>query len=409
MSPDGGATTLRDRGPGTATSVPDPDGPPYVVDLDDERFRRDPWPAYAWYRENDPVAWSEPLSSHVAFGYEHVRTVLTSPKFTVVHPFRASRRAFGPSMLDQEGTRHTVPRSEVSKVLRPRAVRDLAQRIVPPLVTSVLDDALAEGDPRLADRLAERVPMAVTCRLLGLPVEDGDWLWDAMRALVAYVDHEPVPLATVVSRREELREYFDAQISAGRGNGHLLAVLAEDDRLAGADVVNNAILLLAAGTETTSAAITTLLRRAVLEPDAWASLRADRNALAPYVEEHLRHEPPLHLTLRFAAQPTELGGVALEEGAPVQVCMASANRDPEVFTDPDAFLPHRSSRMPMTFGAGRHVCLGMGLAAAELEIVLGAVLDRIEVPSVVGAVPAVQGRTFRHASGLRLDYGEAAS
>jgi cytochrome P450 len=109
------------------------------------------------------------------------------------------------------------------------------------------------------------------------------------------------------------------------------------------------------------------------------------------------------VTLRFAATDVELGGVPIPRAAAVQVCLASANRDPDLYPDPDRFDHTRPNRPSLAFGAGRHVCLGMGLAQAELTIVLEALVERVAELRPVGPIPAVRGRGFRSAAGLRLD------
>ncbi|GIF42910.1 cytochrome P450 [Actinoplanes xinjiangensis] len=382
-------------------------GPPdseLRFDFADLRFQQDPWPLYAWHREHQPVHWSEPLASYVVVGHEHVRRALTSADFTVYHPFRVSRRAFGPSMLDTDGPRHAPARRCVSSVLRPRAVDALAQEVIAPIARRLVTAAVRDGDPHLADSLARDLPMRVVCRVMGLPEQDAPELHQMMRPLVAYVDHDEVPLAEVTEHRRHIRDYFHDALVRGTGDGALLSAMVAEDSFDRTDLVNNAILLLAAGTETTAGAITALLARVVSEDGLFDALRADRTQVRAVVQETLRHEPPLHVTLRFAAKDLTIAGTDLPAGAPVQVCLASANRDPEVFADPDRWDPGRPARTNLSFGVGRHICLGMGLAQAELEVLLEVLLDELRSLEADGAVPAMRGRSFRHATGLRLRY-----
>ncbi|MFE4605386.1 cytochrome P450, partial [Kitasatospora indigofera] len=115
------------------------------------------------------------------------------------------------------------------------------------------------------------------------------------------------------------------------------------------------------------------------------------------------------VTLRFAAEDVDLEGVRIPAGAPVNAFLAAANRDPAVFPGPDVWDPlRRPQRTPLTFGAGRHVCLGAGLAVAELETVVNAVLDRVEALDVLAPAPLPSGRTFRAASPVRCAVRPAA-
>lgn len=384
---------------GTATAA----GRPGDFSFDDPAFQTDPWPLYEWHRRHAPVYWSDTMSTYTVLGYRNVRYVLTSSDFTVSHPFRSSRRAMGPTMLDSDGKAHQVPRRCTLESLRPRAIPDIVSQVIEPAAATVMDVVLAERPADLAQRVARGLPIKVICRLLGLPDRDVPWLYSMIRPLVFYVDQGPVPLAEVARRRRELCDYFREALDAGSGNG-LLAALATDEQLSAVDAVNNAVLLLAAGTETTTSGICNLFARLAMTPGLFRELAADRSVIPAVVTETLRHEPPLHMTLRFAAREVTMAGIVLPAGAPVQVFLASANRDPEIYPDPDVWRLRDGQPIPLGFGAGPHVCLGMSLARAELEAVLSATLDRIAELAVTGPVPVVRGRTIRAASELKLEY-----
>ncbi|MFC9636274.1 cytochrome P450 [Streptomyces mirabilis] len=370
--------------------------PVHDIDFAATDFQRDPWPSYDWYREHEPVHLSQRYGAYFVFGYEYVRRVMTSPDFTAFHPFRVSRRAFGPTMLDQDGQHHARLRSAAAGPFRPRAAAEFGRRVVAPLAGRMLDDLLTRRRGDFIARLAERLPMAVVCRVMGLPDGDTGRLHDLMRPLVDYVDHGTASLEQVVAARGELRDYLRSALPDGPGADGLLNALAGNETLSEADVVNTSVLLLAAGTETTAAGITNLLSRVAAEPEVFHRLGEERSLVPAVVAETLRHEPPLHVTLRFASRDVTLGGVDIPEGTPLQVVLASANRDPAVYPSPHVWDPERADRTPLTFGMGRHICLGMGLAQQELEIVLHGVLDRVEELRLSGGPLApAQGRTFR--------------
>jgi cytochrome P450 len=388
------------HGRGAPAAVP---GRPGEFDFDDPVFQTNPWPLYEWHRRHAPVFWSDTMDTFAVVGHKNVRRALTSPDFTVTHPFRSSRRAMGPTMLDSDGKAHQVPRRCALDSLRPRAVPDVLARVIEPAVATVMDVVLAERPADLAQRVARGVPIKVICRLLGLPDRDVPWLYSMIRPLVFYVDQGPVSLSEVAQRRRELCDYFRSVLKAGEGNG-MLASLATDEQLSAVDAVNNAVLLLAAGTETTTSGICNLFARLAAAPGLFRDLAADQSLIPAVVTETLRHEPPLHMTLRFAARELTMAGTVLPAGAPVQVFLASANRDPEVYQDPDTWRLRDGQPVPLGFGAGPHVCLGMSLARAELEAVLSATLERISELAVRGPAPVVRGRTIRAASELALEY-----
>ena len=372
----------------------------------DPRFQTDPWPLYAWYREHDPVHWSAESGSFFVFGAANVRRVLVSRDFQAFHPFRVSRRAFGPSMLDEDGERHRRWRAGAADPFRPRTVAGYGEAVLGPIVTAATARLLSSDRDGAITTFAREVPMRVICALMGLPEDDAGQLRALMDPLVDYVDFAPVELSTVVARREQLRAYFRDAIENRRGDARgVLHILHASDGYTEQDVVNNSLLLLAAGTATTTAAILNLFARLAEDPDLLDAVRADPGLVPAVVAETLRHEPPLHWTLRFAVRDVELDSVAIAQGAPVHVCIGGAGRDPALYADPDRWDVLREQKAPLLFGAGEHLCLGMGLARLELETVLSAAarqIGRVAFADTGDGPAGARGRSFRAVDGSRL-------
>jgi cytochrome P450 len=398
--------------PGQRAAVPaQPPGGGRLA-FSDPRFQTDPWPMYAWYREHSPVHWSAESGAFFVFGAANVRKVLVSGDFQAFHPFRVSRRAFGPSMLDEDGERHRRWRAGATEPFRPRTVAGYGGTIVGPIVHAAMERMLRCARPDAVPTFAREVPMRVVCALMGLPEGDAEQLRTLMDPLVDYVDFAPVELTTVVEHREQLRAYFRDALADGRGDARgILHVLHSSEAYTEQDVVNNSLLLLAAGTATATAAILNLFARLAQDPALLDAVRADPGLGPAAVAETLRHEPPLHWTLRFAVRDVELDSVAIPQGAPMQVCVGSAGRDPALYQDPDRWDLRREQKAQLLFGAGEHSCLGMGLARLELETVLATAAQRIERVALADAEdgPArVQGRSFRAVDGSRLRVEPAA-
>lgn len=378
------------------------------LDFDNPGFQTNPWPLYEWHRQHAPVSWSEEMKCYFLFGYESAHQALTSREYTAFHPFRRSRVAFGASALDSEGSEHTRQRAAMSGSFRPRLVSTYSARIVEPIVTDLLGGLLSTDRPDFADELAWRLPTRVACRLLGLPESDDALLFSLMRPLLLYVDHAEVRLEHVVRHREQLRDYLRAaagQAGAATSPADLLRTMTADESLDDAEALNNAVLLLAAATETTGASIVNLLARVAAQPGLFERVRAEPSVIPAVVNETLRHEPPLHVTLRYAAEDVELGGVILPGGAPIQVCLASANRDPSIFTNPHEWSLETRRATPLTFGMGRHHCLGSGLAQLELTSILRTLALRLQsLWAIAPKPPLPAGRTFRRVPGLLLGY-----
>jgi len=376
---------------------------PGRLDFGDAAFQSRPWPLYEWYRQHDPVHWSPQAATFFAFGYGHVRHVLVSTEFGAHHPFRKSSRAFGVTVLDKDGEPHRTLRSRIAPPFRRPRSADFVDDAIVPLAKEMVRELVAEGHEDGVQRLAERLPMRIVCRLLGIADSHVEWLREKLRPLVLYVDHAPVSLEAVIQHRRELASFLVGERELTSPDG-LLESLLGDKELSEAEAVSNLVLVLAAGTETTTAALGNLMLRLATEEGLLSTLKADPHTVPAAVAESLRLDPPLHWTLRFAHRDTKLGGVEIPGGAPVQVCVASANRDPEVFERPESWSLDRVQRpVPLTFGAGRHACLGMALARAELEAVaceLAWTSQRLELPDSASA--EISGRTFRTVPQLRL-------
>jgi cytochrome P450 len=390
-----------------ASALRPSDGGP-DIDLNDLAFQTDPWPLYARFRRDEPVH-RAPNGSWYVFRYDDVRRALLSPEFSVEQPFRTTRRAFGPSMVDRDGDVHQRLRRLASQPVRPRSVDECQSRVIEPVVDALLDELEERERFDVVGDLAVKVPMRVFCDVMGLPAADAGWLYAQMRPLIDHVDQGDVSVADVVAARAQLREYFRRVLATGRhGPGGLLHLLAsvDDDLIGEADVLNNAVMLLAAGTETTSLAIGNLVACLVRFPWTYDELRRDPDLVPAVVRECLRFEPPLHFVLRVPVRDIEVADVVIPEGSPVQLCLGSANREEGRFTEPDEWRLRRPEGPPLTFGMGRHGCVGMGLAHRELEVVLRALLSRDRAPtSVDGWVPPVTGRSFRgvRCFAIRLD------
>ncbi len=136
-------------------------------------------------------------------------------------------------------------------------------------------------------------------------------------------------------------------------------------------------MLLPAGIETTYRSSGNLLSLLLTHPEQLDAVRADRTLLPQAIEEALRFESPVMITPRVATNATNLGGVDIPAGAGVTAVLASANRDPAAYDDPETFDIFRDPKQHVSFGVGAHLCLGMHLARMETRVALNALFDRL--------------------------------
>ncbi|MEF3113401.1 cytochrome P450 [Streptomyces chrestomyceticus] len=310
----------------------------------------------------------------------HPTFPLTSPRLEAL---RDRRPAFIGMDPPEHGKRRRMTISEFT-VKRIKGMRPDVERIV----HGFLDEMLAAGPPAdLVSQFALPVPSMVICQLLGVPYADHDFFQDASRRLVQSTD-----AADAAGARDDLERYLDELITglAAEPGPGLLSALVHRQLAEGAtdreELISNAMLLLIAGHETT-ASMTSLSVITLLDhPDQLAALRADPALVPGAVEELLRYLAIADIAGgRVATADIEIDGQLIRAGEGVIVTNSIANRDADVFRDPDTFDIHRSARHHLAFGYGVHQCLGQNLARLELEIILTALFER--VPTLRLATP----------------------
>jgi cytochrome P450 len=296
-------------------------------------------------------------------------------------------------MLLQDPPTHTRLRKLVKRAFTPRAIEAWRPQIES--VTHALLDRVADrGEMDLVSDLARPVPATLICELLGVPSEDQDafteWTTDATHGLVTVRGlGDDAMRQRVEAAGSSLIGYFNTLIEARRGDpkDDLLSVLisaAEDgDKLTPLELLSQSIGLLIAGFETTIGLIGNGLTTLIRHPDELAKLRAQPELIASAVEECLRYSGPITATVRVLHEATRIGGYDLPRDAQVVAILAAANRDPDVFDDPERFdvsryAEGRETPPHLSFGGGVHFCLGAHLARLETEIAIGSLVQRFD-------------------------------
>jgi hypothetical protein len=359
--------------------------------LFDPGTRPDPYPVLRALREGSPASFMDGLA--IVAGHADCDRVLRDP--TVSSERRKARLRTGLSserqrsflMLDPPD--HTRLRRLVSKAFTPRTVSLLAPRI-----GEILDESLAAADMRNWDvvrDLAYPLPVRVICELLGVPESDRDLLMSWSRLLARTLEPPLSPtheadIAVAEKAHVEFTAYLRDLVAHRRvrPGDDLLSRLVEieerGDQLTEDELVATGVLLLIAGHETTANLIANGVLALLRHPDQLAALRADPSLAASAVEEVLRYDTPVQLTNRVARAPMRIGAIEVADGDIVLLLLAAANRDPEVFPDPDRFDIGRGAAGHLSFAAGPHFCLGAGLARLEAGLALTAFAQRVESP-----------------------------
>jgi len=209
----------------------------------------------------------------------------------------------------------------------------------------------------------------------------------------------------------ELRSYF-AAVAAERREApgdDLVSALTkareQGDTLTDEQVVAFCMLLMLAGNETTTNLLGNLINRIAAAPQDWAALRADPDLIEGAIEESLRVDSPAQMVIRRATEDVAIGAETIRAGDRVMVYLASANRDPARFPDPNHFDPERRDNEHFGWGSGIHTCMGGPLARLEVNLALETFLRRVENPRlVVDPPPYRQSQVFRGPRHLLVDF-----
>ncbi|MEE2703133.1 MAG: cytochrome P450 [Myxococcota bacterium] len=354
----------------------------------DPAFRDDPYPALKRLRESQPVH-QAPFGMWRLTRYDDIERLLREVRAGVRRSdgTRPGEESTGGSefMLQQDPPDHTRLRKLVSKAFTPRAIERWRPR-AEAIVEELLDRVEAKGELDVIADLALPVPSTLICEMLGVPVEDRAsftvWTADATHGLAAQMS-PPDVVERAAQAAEQLEEYFEDLIQSRRQEpredllSDLIRAEEAGDRLSRNELLSQSIGLLIAGFETTIGLIGNGVRALIRHPRELEKLRRDPGLIESAVEECLRYDGPIPLTVRILHEDAEFAGVRVPKDAQVFAMLAAANRDPEVFQEPDRFDIERRDNRHLAFGGGTHFCLGTHLARLEAQLAIGGLVRRL--------------------------------
>ena len=276
---------------------------------------------------------------------------------------------FGPTILGMHGKQHHDHRSLVSKAFKQSALAQWEPEVIDPICDQLVDEFKDDGEVDLVKAVTFEFPTRVTAALLGLPQEDLEMFRRLSLDLISITEDIEAGLTASV----ELGTYFQEQVNQRRSKmtddiiGDLVAAEIDGEKLTDEAIISFLRLLLPAGLETTYRSSRNLLQLLLTHPDQLEALQRDRDLIPAAIEEGIRYETPLVLVARNTTRDVEMHGMTIPEGAQVNVCMGSANRDEKRWDDPGVFDIHRPRRAHISFAGGIHSCLGMHLARVETQ------------------------------------------
>ncbi|MGY1583058.1 cytochrome P450 [Streptomyces sp. MN13] len=374
--------------------------------------RANPYPIYEELRKT-PVH-HEDDGPYVVSTYYEIRSLLHDPRIssdarnlasTAHDPLAEPGQddgALPPSFLRLDPPEHDRLRRMTNRSFGPphcpRRVDGMREELHG-IVSGLIDGIGDPGRIDLVDQFSYPFPVTVICRLLGVPREDEARFHTWADTIAASLD--PDPDADPAERgkgshdaRMQLGMYLAGLIEERRRNpgddmlSELATAKSPDGTMTTMELLSTAALLLIAGHETTVNLVTNGMLTLLRNPDVLRRLREDPGLAVPVVEELLRFEPPVQLVpQRTTLADVEVRGVTIPKGASLWLVLASGNRDPQRFENPDRFDPDRKDIQHLGLGSGIHSCFGAPLARLEAQLALSELARRLENPRLLEDPP----------------------
>jgi cytochrome P450 len=361
------------------------------VNLLAPEVRANPYPVYAGLRRDAPVSQVDPDGLWAVSRHDDVLYVLKNPQLFTSEGFRQTYRPkwisnypLADSALVMDPPRHTRLRALINRAFSTSVITRI-EPFVRQLAARIAADLPAGRSVDFVESFATPMPMGVIGELLGLSPDVHPRLMHWAEHLARFTSIGPHDTGQQEAMRttvDEARGHFEQVLEERRRDpgenlvSDLLRSRVGGEALTDTELLGFMFLLLIGGLETTLHLLSHTAHRFQLQPELMTRVRAEPALIPRFIDEVLRHEPPVHGMMRLAVQELELGGVRVPGGARMLLLMGSANRDEARFPDPDRFDLDRPGPQNLPFGHGIHFCLGSQLARLEARLATEALLAR---------------------------------
>ena len=375
-----------------------------------------PYPIFSALRDESPIHFSDKLGTWVCTKYEDIMEILhDTDRFSSLMPTgpRDGRSGFATSMeelaadpsmadyfqtflanaanaavlLNADPPEHRRQRKAVNRAFRPTRLRSM-EPMIEKVTSELIDEIINNGESEFVAEFAVGLPMTIIAVALGVET-------DNLATFKKWSDDLVMPVGNPDPTTEKVRDYLISLSEFNEFFGNLLQLRRQEAQediisdVANAEVndemLNEAEMLsmlqqfLVAGNETTTKLLTNLMHHLAVEDGLEEQLRNDPTLIDNFIEEGLRFEAPVGGLFRMAKEDTTVGNTQLCEGDHIWLIFAAANRDPQMFSEPDTFSVDReNARDHLAFGHGEHFCIGAMLARLEARIAVEQLLERME-------------------------------
>ena len=351
----------------------------------DYEIHEDPYPTYARLREEAPVYRNEEINFWALSRHEDVANafrdsaLFSSAMGVSLEPTATGSNAWrSMSFLAMDPPRHGSMRTVISRGFTMRRITDMEPRILE-LTREHLEPALEKGTFDFVVDFAGKLPMDVLSEMIGFPPSDRAEVRRLADLLVHREDGVVDVPQTGVDAAIELAKYFTDMIAERRKSRteDLISALVEE-KLGDPEIMSFLFLIVVAGNETTAKLLANAWYWAWRNPDQRAKPFADPGRIENWIDETLRFDGSSQMLARTLTEDVELHGVPIPKDGRALLLIGSANRDPRVFPEPERYDLDRDTAEMVSFGAGRHFCLGAPLARLEARIALNELVRRVK-------------------------------
>jgi cytochrome P450 len=383
-------------------------------------FYGDPYPTYRMLREQDPIhlcpdgTWF--LTKYADLdriyrdrhSFSSDKKAVFAPKFGAHSPLYEHHTN---SLVFNDPPYHTRVRRAIVGALTPHVLKEMAGSVAR-LIDRLLTQIERQGEFDAIEDFAAAIPVEVIGNLLSVPQAERGPLRGWSLAILGAL--EPVLTPEQQQRGDaavvDFLAYLRTLIARRRRNlahdDDMLARLIQEEcaaePISETELLHNCVFLLNAGHETTTNLIGNALQLLLAHEDQLQRLRADPTLINSAVEEFLRCESPNQLGNRLVVEPVQIADTLLQPGAYLHLCIGAANRDPEVFPEPDRFDVARTPNHHLAFAAGGHACAGMSVARLEGQLAIQQIIRRFPRLRLNGAGVRSMRARFRGFRSLPL-------
>lgn len=344
----------------------------------------DPYPFFQQLQDEEPVSWVEEIRMWFITRRADVLNVLAdTATFTVRHPDSVLKDVLGTNMLTTDGDEQYRLRKPFVATFAPRTIRERAAATIDRLVNMLIDDFIGQGQADIKTAFADKLAVLTVADALGLPITDyaqfRQWYFDYAEGLGNFT-HD----AAIAQRAQQAKLAFHEYVMCYLHGeyelvaGSELARVQAEGSLTAEEIVDAARVIIFGGVETTAALIANSLWALLQHPAQLELVRSDPGHLPNAIEETLRWESPVQTATRHITQDVQIGGVEMRSGEMLQCMLGAANRDAAHFVNPSVYDIHRKNASDhLTFGHGRHYCVGAALARMEAQTAVKYLLERL--------------------------------